>query len=67
MTGLVDTRDWGPLMGLPDEPDAVCGFAETFGVYCEACGDGEELCLFIIGEDIYAEYQEGVDVEPISG
>lgn len=61
-TGLVDTKDIGPLMSLPDEDYAVCDYAATFGVYCTACSDGEETCLSIVGEEISAIYQECMDI-----
>ena len=61
---LVDTRNLGPLFGQGEALDAVCLFAETFAVYCIACPDDEMYCLHTIGEDIYAPWVEGLELEP---
>ncbi len=61
-TGLGDTRYLGALVNQPDVESAVCDLAGAMGVYCEPCADGEPYCLFIIAEDIEADYEEGLDV-----
>jgi hypothetical protein len=64
--GLVDTRNIGPMLDQGDEPDAACNFAASFGVYCELCPDGEELCLGLVGEQITAPEIEGIDVVEVT-
>lgn len=61
-TGFLDTAELGPLFGLSDDPGALCEFADSFGIECIPCDDGEVTCVAVIGEDIRATYQEGVDV-----
>ena len=61
-TGLGDTRYLGALVNQPDVESAVCDLAGAMGVYCEPCADGENYCLFIIAEDIEADYEAGLDV-----
>jgi len=52
LNGLVDTRNMSSLFSSSD-PYYVCTeLVRPFGVYCEACPDGEEFCLFLQGEDI---------------
>ncbi len=52
LNGLVDTRNMSALFSSSD-PYYVCtDLVRPFGVYCEACPDGEEFCLFLQGEDI---------------
>ncbi len=65
VTGLGDTRNMGALVSQPDNPGAVCGFAEAAGVPCEPCADGEPYCLFIVAEQIDATYVDGVTVVPV--
>ena len=61
---LVDVRNLGPLFGLEDTPTAVCEFAADFAVYCVACPDEVESCLYTIGEDINAPWVEGLSLTP---
>ncbi len=65
VTGLADTRNMGPLIGQSDTPTATCKFVEELGVYCQDCPDGEEVCLHITGENITANYVEGLVVTPV--
>ncbi len=61
---LVDVRNLGPLFNLEDTPTAVCEFAADFAVYCVACPDEVEACLYTIGEDIYAPWIEELTLTP---
>lgn len=63
-SGLGDTRDMGPLLGLGDNPTAVCSLIDSLGltVGCEACSDGEELCLFLEVNFDEAEIASGVTI-----
>lgn len=63
-SGLGDTRNMGPLLGLGDAEDAVCTLIDSLGlsVGCEACPDGETLCLFL---EVYfdeADIADGVTI-----
>lgn len=57
-SGLGDTRNMGPLLGLDEDPNAVCGLIAdlALGVTCEACfSDGEPYCLYLEVEFANAE------------
>lgn len=45
--GVGDSRNMGPLVGLGDDPDAVCSLAAGFGFTCEECPDGGRYCVRI--------------------
>lgn len=63
-TGLGDSRYLGALMGRDDEPGAICEIAEAAGVYCTECSDGEPWCLYIVAENITADWEEGLTLVP---
>lgn len=63
--GLVDTREMYAFLGLPENPEAICDYASSFGVYCEACPDGNDYCLTVVGEDITAPYQSGLTLTEV--
>lgn len=63
-SGLGDSRYMGSLIGQDDEPGAICELAEGAGVYCTECSDGEPYCLYIVAEDITADYIPGLTVTP---
>lgn len=46
-SGVGDSRNMGPLVGLGSDPSAVCDLAAGFGFTCEACPDGERYCVRI--------------------
>lgn len=46
-SGVGDSRNMGPLVGLGSDPSAVCDLAAGFGFSCEACPDGERYCVRI--------------------
>jgi len=46
-SGIGDSRNMGPLVGLGSDPSAVCDLAAGFGVTCEACPDGGRYCVRI--------------------
>ncbi len=61
--GLVDTRELDEVFNL-DQPDFVCTtVASEYGFTCEACPDGEELCVRVAGEDITLLEQPGLTLE----
>ncbi len=45
LTALVDTRSTGPLFGFGSTETATCENMGSYGVTCEACRDGEPVCL----------------------
>jgi hypothetical protein len=46
-SGIGDSRNMGPLIGLGADPDAVCNMAAGFGISCEECPTGGRYCLRI--------------------
>jgi len=63
LTTKLDTRDVGPLFGLGSDETSVCVFVADFGVSCDACSDGEPLCLDLVAEWTNAPRIEGIDLE----
>ncbi len=64
--GLADTRNMGPLLDLPDEPDSVCNVAqEWLGITCEACPDGGAYCLTLEALFDPAPLVEGLTLEEV--
>lgn len=64
LTGQIDTRNLGPLLGVGSAPDATCETASGLGVDCEPCPDGEELCLPLRGSFPNGAYLPGVTLSP---
>ncbi len=58
--GFCDTRYMGPALGQPDNPNAVCDFAEAAGIPCLPCADGEVYCVNVWAVDITAELVDGL-------
>lgn len=54
MDGTVDTRPLGAIFDLGDTDDAVCTLVSGFGITCEACSDGEPLCLSLLVDNMVA-------------
>lgn len=61
-SGLGDTRNFGPLLGLGNNPEAACDLLTSVGVVCEACPDGGEYCVMLVGSFEDAELLPDVDV-----
>jgi hypothetical protein len=62
-SGFGDSRYMGPLLMQPaDAYDAVCNIAAKAGVSCVPCSDGEPYCIYIVAEDITAEWEEGLTI-----
>jgi hypothetical protein len=65
-TGFGDSRHMGPLVHKSaDDLTAVCEIAAAAGVECQPCADGEPYCLYIVAEDITAEWAEGLSITPV--
>lgn len=64
LTGQIDTRNLGPLLGVGSAPDATCETAAGLGVDCEACPDGEVLCLPLRGSFPNGAYLPGISLSP---
>jgi hypothetical protein len=45
LLGNADTRNLGVQLGEPDNLAAMCGYAESLGILCKPCPDGEPYCL----------------------
>jgi hypothetical protein len=59
-SGLADTRNMAPLLGLEAGDSVVCDYMETFGLPCLDCGDGDEYCVYM--EAYFADAPLLVDV-----
>ncbi len=64
-SGLVDTRNVGELMGVGSDPDAACTLAESFGIDCVDCPDGNPWCLEIEGYLDPAPLIPGMELVPV--
>lgn len=64
-SGWGDTRNMGPLLGLSDDPNAVCGLIDSLqlGINCEECSDGGAYCLFLAAEFGEAALEEGLTIK----
>ncbi len=63
LASVIDTRDLGPLFGLGRSETAVCEFVGSFGITCDACADGEPLCMDFDAEWTNAQLLTGVTLE----
>jgi hypothetical protein len=52
LSGNADTRNLGVQLGEPDNPAAMCGYAESLGIACKPCPDGEPYCLDLAVQDV---------------
>lgn len=64
-SGMGDTRNMGPLLGLDDDPNAVCALIDglELGVSCDSCSDGEPYCLYLEVEFANSYVADGVTIE----
>jgi hypothetical protein len=67
LSGLVDTRNAGPLIGTSDDPNALCELAAGFGIACEQCPGGDPYCLFLKAVDLDGEVQSNLVLVQIDG
>jgi len=58
LNGSVDTREIVDIYQEGAADDTICQLAEGLGVSCEACGDGQELCLTIVADSINANVED---------
>jgi hypothetical protein len=65
VTGLGDTRDMGPLLGQPDNDNAVCSLAATVGAICEACPDEQPYCLQLSAQQVEGMRLPGVTLRRV--
>lgn len=63
LTSLIDTRDIGPLFDLGSDETAVCSLVGDLGVTCDACSDGEPLCLAFTAEWTNAPREAGIRLD----
>jgi len=63
ISGQADTRSLGVVLNS-DDPNAICEYAESLGVSCRACNDGQPYCLTIIGEDVKGVRVDGLTLDP---
>ena len=41
------------------------GLAQAAGYECEACADGQVYCLYVVVEDITAEWEQDLALTPV--
>ena len=64
LKGNADTRNLGVQLGEPDNPGAMCGYAESLGIRCQACDDGEPYCLDLEVQDVRGTLVPGLTLRP---
>jgi hypothetical protein len=67
LQGLGDTRYSGGALGQPNNERAMCDFGEGVGVPCQACPDGEDLCLRVDVRNLVARELPGIVLRPLGG
>lgn len=68
LSGTIDTRPLAALLGDPKDVGAICELAINFGAACEACpSDGEQFCLSLVADQIYAEAVSGLSLVAVAG
>jgi len=63
--GWGDTRNMGPLLGLSDDPSAICDYIDLLGlgVSCSPCADGGNYCLFLEAVFDEAPIADGLTID----
>lgn len=65
LSGLGDTRDLGAFLpGGGNDENAICDLAESLGIQCQACPDGEQLCMFLDARQIDGTLIDGLSLIP---
>jgi hypothetical protein len=66
LTGLVDTRHMGPLIGLGSHASAWCDSMMDFGLPCIGCGDGHATCIYMDAYFDDAPLVDGFTMVPVT-
>jgi len=64
LSGMLDTRTAGALIGQPNNPDAFCAAATAFNLSCVPCADTQVYCMEVLVEDLEAEWVPGLVLRP---
>lgn len=66
LSGLGDTRGLGAFLPAGGSDGAICDLAESFGIECQDCPDGEPYCMFLEARQIDGALVEGLTLVPRS-
>jgi len=64
LSGLADTRYMGSLVPGGGDEGSVCELAQTLGVNCVTCDDGQPYCLYLEAEDLDGSLVDDVSIIP---
>ncbi|MDP2316214.1 MAG: Ig-like domain-containing protein [Pseudomonadota bacterium] len=67
LSGILDTRNMGVLVGDEGNPSAACDLMVSAGIRCGDCPDGERYCLDLLADQITAPEVAGFTVTPVAG
>lgn len=67
LSGLGDTRGLGSFLPAGGSEGAICDLAESLGIDCQACPDGEPYCMFLEARQIDGALVEGLTLVPRAG
>ncbi|MDP2309915.1 MAG: Ig-like domain-containing protein [Pseudomonadota bacterium] len=67
LSGILDTRNMGVLVGDPGNPAAACDLMVSAGIRCGDCPDGERYCLDLEADQILAPEVSGFTISQVDG
>ncbi|MES2644845.1 MAG: Ig-like domain-containing protein [Myxococcota bacterium] len=67
LSGTLDTRGMGVLVGDEGNPSAACDLMVQAGIRCGDCPDGERYCLELDADQILAPEVSGFTISPVDG
>jgi len=67
LSGLLDTRNMGVLVGDVGNPSAACDLMVQAGIRCGDCPDGGRYCLDLVADQILAPELPGFTMASVAG
>jgi hypothetical protein len=67
LSGLLDTRNMGVLVGDVGNPSAACDLMVQAGIRCGDCPDGGRYCLDLVADQILAPELPGFTMAGVDG
>lgn len=67
LSGILDTRNMGILVGDEGNPSAACDLMVSAGIRCGDCPDGERYCLDLQADQILAPEVSGFTISAVDG